>query len=167
MSPAPTGLKDPVLTIKEIIEDQFDVTNVSTLSSVPSVAPGGHWDHNHTRPQITITSPDETPLRGTGTGYTGVDPTGAGPIAEKRVVLDVSVWATRQPDSIDSDPNPKKVVYEVARELERLWIANASGKDDLESIGYIGPTQDTSKDDSDRTVWRQFFEVRASLTATP
>lgn len=167
MSPAPTQIKDPVLTIKEIIENQAQASNISTLSSVPDVAPGGHWDHNHTRPQITITSPDETPLRGTQTGYTGVDPTGAGPISEKDVVLDVSVWATRRPDEVDASPNPKKVVYEVARELERLWLANASGKDDLESIGYFGPTQDTSKDDSDRTVWRQFFEIHCSVTATP
>ena len=167
MSPSPTSVKDPILTLKEIIENQFQVSNVSTLSSVPSVSPGGQWDSNHTRPQITITSPDEVPLRGTQTGYTGVDPTGAGPIAEKQFVADVSVWASRRSDDIDVDPNPKKVVYEVARELERLWMENASGKDDLESIGYIGPTQDTSKDDRDRTVWRQFVEMRCSLTATP
>lgn len=167
MSPSPVGIKDPLITLKEIVETQFDVVNVPTLSSVPDVAPGGHWDSSHPRPQITITSPDETALRGTQTGYTGVDPTGAGPIAEKDWVGDVSVWATRLPEDIDADPNPKQVVYQAARELERLWIANAEGADDLESIGYFGPTRDRSKDDTDRTVWRMFFEVHGSLTATP
>lgn len=167
MSPSPTSLKDPVLTLKEIIEDQFNVGNVSTLSSRPDVAPGGQWDSDHTRPQITITAPDEAPLRGGQTGYTGIDPTGGGPVAEKLWAGDVAVWASRRADDIDSDPNPKQVVYEVARELERLWIANADGQDDLESIGYFGPTQDTSKDDRDRTVWRMLFQMQCSITATP
>lgn len=160
------NLEDPIITIRDLIVANYTPGNVPTLDPETPRISTGWWDHTHEDPQITITDRDDPPVGGGESGWTGIKGDGSGPV--QRIVggCRVIAWAARNDDG--SGPNPKKVRHEVGAEIRRILIANASsGAGSLDWLGIDGPTDDETKDDADRMVFRAIYDVRYGYLLEP
>lgn len=128
-----TSITDPILTIKDLLKDNWNPANTSSVTPTFST---GWWDESNTSPQVTITNPDDI-ARGT-TGYTGIKSDGSGPTQEYDGEVDVGCWAVRDEDG--HNVNPKKLTYEFKEEIRRILMANAQGAGSLNRIALMRDT---------------------------
>lgn len=123
-------MEDPKLTIKDLIKDGWNAANVSSVT--PSFSTGW-FDRKATHPQITVTNPDEMPVRGGETGYSGIKADGSGPTQTRVGGLLVNCWAHRDDGS---GVNPKQLTWEMSEEVERIILANFNQATDLDGISF-------------------------------
>ena len=125
-------VQDPTLTIKQLLEDNWIISNTS-INYVPSIHTG--WiDTSANQPQITITSADETAV-GDMTPFSGMRGDGGGPTQTMIGNVMVSCWSNREAEKV---VNPKKLIYEFSEEVRRILKANVTNATDLQYIGYMG-----------------------------
>ena len=125
-------VQDPVLTIQNLLVDNWNTSNTS-IGYRPSIHTG--WiDSAANQPQITITSASESPM-GFGTPYSGIKPDGSGPTQRMMGTIAVGCWSNRE---VEPRVNPKKLTYEMSEEVRRIVHANVNSATDLETIGYNG-----------------------------
>lgn len=126
-------VQDPQLTIQNLLDNNWNTANTS-ISSKPEVFTG--WRRAEaTKPQVTVSTPDEGPLGGASTPFRGIDPSGAGPVQDINGFVDVNCWSDRE---VESSVNPKKLTYEFSEEVKRIVKANTLSATDLDFIGYDG-----------------------------
>lgn len=125
------AMQDPVLTIQDLLSNNWDNSNTS-ISYDPNIHTG--WvDTEANNPQVTVSTPTET-ARGGPAPFTGIDPSGAGPIQEFTGFVQVDCWSNREWEST----NPKKLTFEFSEEVKRIVKDNVLSATDLRYIGWSG-----------------------------
>lgn len=124
-------MKDPKMTVHDLIDSDWDNTNTS-INYDPDIHTGWH-NPESTDPEVTISSAEETPTAG-GTGFSAIDPTGAGPVMELDGVVSVDCWSDREV----ADPNPKTLTFEFTEEVKRILKNHLLDAQDLRFLVYHG-----------------------------
>lgn len=114
----PTSLADPRVTFRTLLSGSWDDSNTS--STTPDFSTGWLNVEGSTR-QVTITAPQE--VAEGASGWAAQDGGGAGPISVRVGSLFVDCWAKR----VKGGTNPKQLVYDFGREVERIVAANVLG----------------------------------------
>lgn len=141
-------VQDPTLTIRDLLDDNWNTSNTS-VSYKPAIHTG--WiDTTANQPQITVTSATES-ASGRETPFSGIDPSGAGPIQTIVGTLKVNCWSNRE---AEGRVNPKKLTYEFSEEVKRILKANVTGATDLRYIGYMGRT--LRVEEESESVWFRY-----------
>lgn len=76
--------------VRDLLKDKWQ--NDHPFGLTPKIS-YGWFDADQGQPQVTIRQPDEGPVDGGRTGYSGIDPTGGGPTQTISGVVEVHVWA--------------------------------------------------------------------------
>jgi hypothetical protein len=120
----------PEVLVKNLIRDAWDETLYDAGEQfVPSVHHG--WvDPEGDVYEITISNPDESPVGGGETGYTGIDPSGAGPVQEIGGTVDVNCWAARDRAGTNGvSLNPRKAAFLMKWQVEQILRDHATATD--------------------------------------
>ena len=123
-------MNDPVVSIKDVIEDNWTATNTSTITPVFST---GWYSSKQKLPQITFTDPAEFPQSSGTAPFLGITTNGA-PHQYFVSSIDCNVWVSRAGVSI----NPKKCRFEFVQEIQRILLAKYAEVGDLDFIGWRG-----------------------------
>lgn len=126
-------IKDPVLVVLDFLDNNWNTSNTS-ISYQPQTHSGWH-DNSATKPQITVSTPNEQAQGGATTPFSGIDPTGGGPTQEINGFVVVNCWSDWE---VESGVNPKKLVFEFKEEVARIIQNNVTTRDDYRFIGYSG-----------------------------
>lgn len=168
--PAVKDLRDPVATIRKLMVDNWDPANTPDLSSRPEISTGW-WNSDDALPQVTITGRDDPAKRATATGWTAISADGSGPVREVAGQVTVRCWAAFGTDPTSRGADPRKLRHQMGREVARIITLFADGDDaateDLESLGFDGPTDDESRDDADRMVFVAIYRISYEYALTP
>lgn len=124
-------MQDPVLTILNLVSNGWDNTNTS-ISYDPAIHSGWH-DTEANDPQVTVTHVEEGASG--ATGFSGIDPSGAGPTQDIDGTVAVNCWSDRE---VESSVNPKKLTFEFTEEVKRIVKNNTLSATDLRYISYGG-----------------------------
>ncbi len=102
-------------------------------------------------PEVTVSNPEESPLAGGSTGFSGINQSGH-PTQEVDGTVTVNVWADRD----RTNENPRKLVFEMKNEVQRIIIANAlvPTSDDYSHISYMGGRRMPPETDVKPPMWR-------------
>lgn len=128
-------MQDPVLTIKDLLASNWSSSNTS-VGYDPAIHTGWHSSEAD-EPQVTVSNPEESPIRGGTTGYAAADATGAGGVQELDGTVSVDCWSDRD---VEDSVNPKKLTFEFTEEIKRIVTANQHAATDLRIINYGGRT---------------------------
>lgn len=123
-------LDAPEVEIKNLIRDEWDETIYDVGEQfVPSVHHG--WvDSDGDYYEITVANPDESPVRGGETGYSGIDPTGAGPTQDIVGTVDVNCWADSTRSGVNGVTlNHRKAAFLMKAQVESILRDHAQGTD--------------------------------------
>lgn len=137
-------MQAPELTIRDLLRTNWDSTNTS-ITYDPDISTAWYQGEKDT-PQVTVTNPDENPVRGGQTGYAAADGTGKGGVQEVGGTLQVDCWCDSE---VEPDEGAKKVSYELAEEVTRIVMANQHSATDLRLISpgrrtFVPPDPDES-----------------------
>lgn len=123
----------PEVIIKNLIRDAWTAANLDPALT-PHIHHGWLESEQDGYYEVTVSNPDESPINGGDTGYSGVDPTGAGPTQRIGGTVNVNVWAQRGRTGEDgvTEGNPRKVAYMMKAEVERI----------LHEVGFDGVVPD-------------------------
>lgn len=150
-------MKDPKLSILDLLKANWDHSNTS-LSYDPDLHTGWH-NPEASNPEVTVSSARESPTAG-GTGFSAIDPSGAGGVQEMEGIVAVDCWSNRDV----ADENPKSVIFEFSEEVKRIVKQNTFNADDLRYIVWRGRREVTPENEPDVTfhyatrVWYQYEE---------
>lgn len=118
-----TAIADPVVTVKELLEDNWDASNWSDAGS-PNIHFG--WYHAQaTSPQITVTAESQDPVTNAA-----VTADGERVIQENIGEMNCDCWSTRDV----STTNPRQLTYEMAAEVTRIVNENYLTATDLRFV---------------------------------
>lgn len=150
-------LRDPTVSIVTLLAAQWAAANTPTVGT-PRISTGW-WDASHVLPQVTVDQSLLPPELGQS-GYSGIG--GSGPVTRIKGSTPVRVWAARESQS---DPNPRKAVWEMRREVLRIVNSNVSGYQDLENLGVENALgdPDVTPDDAGRSVFRVTLDVTYTI----
>lgn len=156
----------PEVVIRNVLRGDWTPANVDNWVVDTDVAIHHGWlDPDYDLPEITISNPEESPINGGQTGYSGFKPDGSGPTQDIAGTVEVNTWASR-PRLLNltngSIENPRQAIYLMKHEVERLLRAHAQGTDendnptDLRRLSYLGATRfvENQADDDRDTVYR-------------
>ncbi|WP_331232695.1 hypothetical protein [Natronorarus salvus] len=126
------------------------------------------YDGGLSYPSIRPATKDTT-VPGSGvTGFTGIDPGGAGPTQNPVTTVQVDCWGgTTQTGRIqEADVHPGTVATELAELVRETCRNNAT---DVEGYQFVGTTEASEAHDSDRspTVYREFVIVAMGYHERP
>jgi hypothetical protein len=139
--PVPTV--EPKVSIMDLIRSGWDTSNIA--GAVEPDFHTGWWNPNSGSPQVTFTGDDEA-FQG-ATGYGAIEGGGGGPVQIATGVLFANCWAYR--DEGAGGQNPKQLVYQMAKEIRRIILANFNTIENLTyvsviSIGDVPPEAGTN-----------------------
>lgn len=107
--------------VLDLLKSEWVESNTYGLTPTISF---GWFDEDHTNPQVTIPQPDEGPINGGNTGYSGQDPSTGGLHQTKTGSIDINLWAEyRDLDGASTD-HPRQYLAAVEAEIERIIIEN-------------------------------------------
>lgn len=127
----PVPASEPKVLILSLIKTNWTAGNLT-----PSLTPDFHtgwWNPASNSPQITFTSDSES-FQGQS-GYGAIEGGGGGPVQVVNGTLIADCWASR--DQGASGANPKLIVYEMAKEIRRIILANFSGATNLNYVSVV------------------------------
>lgn len=125
-------MKDPKLTVVDLLEADWDNSNTE-IGYDPDMHTGWH-NPESTKPEVTVSSlEDESPTAG-GTGFSAIDPTGAGPIMELDGTILIGCFSDREV----ADVNPKTVTFNLTEEVKRILKNHLLDATDLRYLVYHG-----------------------------
>lgn len=158
-----TSISPPQTLTRDLYEANWVPGN--TLSVTPKFSTGW-WDHGNTLPQVCITDFDEFGP-GTTSQYSGFMGDGSGPFQRRLGLVWTTVFAVRDPDR-NTGPNPKNLVWLMARECMRIIHANVytGFPTEFDQIAPGDLTQDRLPDKSPTVFFAQ-FPVVYTRTETP
>lgn len=136
----------PEVVVKELLRTRWRVeTALDPAIHHGWVRPG--FDE----PEVTVSEPEESPVRGGNTGFSGTAGDGSGPTKDMNGTVRVNTWADRS--RVES--NPKQVVYVMSREIERIIDSHATPEDtDLRFLSFLGGTRMPPETDKEPTMFR-------------
>jgi len=144
-------LNDPKLSVRNLIKDNWDSDNTSSITPVIHC---GWFDYKSNLPQVTVTNSSEVPIGGGETGYFGMVPSGT-PAQYWEGSMMVDCWTTREATAV----NPKQLVFEFAEEIKRIIKAKYAAVSDLDWISWMGSSE-IVHDDQSPVVYRRAGAVR-------
>jgi len=103
----------------DLLRDNWNSSN--TYGLTPDIS-FGWFDERKDQPQITIPQPDEGPINGGSTGYSGLNPTTGELHQDRTGTIDVNIWteySTLRDSSATSD-NPRQYNAAVKEEMFRI-----------------------------------------------
>ena len=107
--------------IKNLIRDAWDETLFQAGEQFTPSIHHGWTDPDAVVYEITASNPDESPVRGGETGYSGIDPTGAGPVRDVNGTIDVNCWADADRTGVNGvSLNPRKAIYLMKWQVEKI-----------------------------------------------
>lgn len=97
-------------------------------------------------PVVTITEPDESPVSGGDTGFSGMDPQGGGPTQTIGGTVWADSWVRR---GRSGPPSDQQLAYSMREETRRIVSKNydAPGAADIARIAYLGSFQAPEPED--------------------
>lgn len=147
-------MKDPKMTVLDLVENGWDTSNTD-IGYEPDFHTGWH-NPEATEPEVTVSAlNDETPGIG-GTGFTGIDPSGAGGIQHPEGIVSIDCWSDRE---VEDDVNPKTVTFNFSEEVKRIIKNNTLSATDLTYLVYNG--RDEVPPDGDEATPTFHYQVRA------
>lgn len=156
-----TSTSEPVVTIKNLLEDNWNSSNTSNIT--PKFK-DGFIEKRIERPLITVSGAEESPIDGGQTGFVGIQ-SGKGPAKLMDGTLQVDCWDDQDNRRTDS-VNAKIVVYEFSEEIKRITTEEVFNAQDLRYISWIGRTQQPDATESP-TVFRQQCLIRFGYFILP
>lgn len=146
----------------DLLRDEWNTDNTFTLQ--PDIS-YGWYDEEKGTPQVTIPQPDEGPISGGDTGYSGITPDGTGPNQTISGTLDVSCWcafdeldnaSTEYPQEYlagSADRTTGDVTLGVVEEIKRIVRENAvrptNPKTSNQPVRVIAPGDGTQVEEPD------------------
>ena len=150
----------PEVVIKNLIRDAWDETVFDPGEQfVPSIHHGwvGRDSGDY---EITVSNPDESPLRGGETGYSGMDGAGGGPTQDIGGTVDVNCWADAERSGINGvSLNHRKAAFLMKWQVEEILRDHAQGTDAQgasTSFSHFSPMGSTRsiEEDEEPPMWR-------------
>jgi hypothetical protein len=124
-------MKDPKVTVLDLIENNWNALNTS-YGQDPDFHTGWH-NPQSTDPEVVVSRAEENPTAG-GTGFSAIDPTGAGPVQEIDGIVSIEAFSDREV----SDVNPKTLTFEFTEEVKSIVKNHALTATDLRYLSYNG-----------------------------
>jgi hypothetical protein len=127
----PVPASEPKVLIMSLIKTNWVAGNLT-----PSLTPDFHtgwWNPESNSPQVTFTGDGES-FQGQS-GYGAIEGGGGGPVQVVNGTLIADCWASR--DQGASGANPKLIVYEMAKEIRRVILANFGGATNLNYVSVV------------------------------
>lgn len=146
----------PEVVVKNLIRDNWYPSY--TLDVTPDVHHGWVNDEND-HPEITVSNPDESPIDGGDTGYSGIAGGGGGPTQTLAGTVEVNVWADR--DRMDGlggqgnpDPNPRQFVHHAKAHVERVirHLGAGGGSSDLSWLSIMSADRVVEEPDENEPI---------------
>lgn len=163
-----TVLDAPEVVVKNLIRDAWDPA--ATLDVTPSVHHG--WlESEHADDadpglfEVTVSNPDESPVNGGDTGYSGIDPTGAGPTQRIGGTVEVRTWAQRGrvgTNGNGANANPRQLAYLFKSHVEDIVHDHAQGTDaqgNPTDLSFLSPLGSVRRVDDDEEPVMYFYLV--------
>lgn len=113
-----TPIADPLVTVKDLLDTDWVAANTNNVK--PSRFSTGWFDEKYIKTQLTVSDPNELPLRGGVTGYSAIKGDGSGPIQEISGFLHVNVWGHRDMSDAPAGINIKTYLYNCSEEIRRI-----------------------------------------------
>ena len=163
----------PEVVIKNLIRDAWNpALYAADEQFVPEIHHG--WvDPDGTKYEITVSNPDESPVRGGETGYSGIDPTGAGPTQDIDGTVEVNCWADRDREGTNFvSLNHRKAAFLMKWQVEEILRDHANGTDaqgDQTDFRFFAPMGSTRfiEQDEEPPVWRWLVLAGYGYQARP
>lgn len=152
---------DPQITVVNLLKDNWDNSNTTDASTDPAINTGW-WNEPPDDFQVGVTNKDES-AQG-DTGYSGIDPTGSGPIKEMDGLLLTTCWVKYDTDAFT---NPKRLRFEMGEEVQRIIGNNTTGKDSIDRYISVDGPQETVLQDTSPTVLGHQFTITYGYQRTP
>lgn len=149
--PVPTT--EPKVSILALVKAKWAAGNV-----VGTIKPDFHtgwWNPQSNSPQVTFTGQDES-FQG-DSGYGAIEGGGGGPVQIANGVLFVNCWASR--DEGEGGVNPKQLVYDMAKEIRRIVLANFNGIANLTYVSVIAVDDVPPEEGVDPMVFRKAVTI--------
>lgn len=163
----------PEVLVKNLVRDEWDASNVLGITPythhgwVESSLDGETSSDAYF--EVAVDDPDESPVNGGQTGFSGTDGAGRGPVQEMAGEVYVRCFAQRGrvgQDGNGEDANPRQAARLMRDEVERILDAHYDGTDaegeptDLEYLAWGGAAR---RKDAERepTLW--WFECLATF----
>lgn len=161
-------LDAPEVVVKNAIRDGWDASNTESIT--PYIHHGWLESESDGYYEVTVSNPDESPIYGGDTGYSGIDPTGAGPTQRIGGTVNVNVWSQRgRTGQNGNETNPRKAAYMMKAEVERVLheecfdgiIPDGAGGTVATDLSFIAPggSRRLVEEDEEPVMYR--YEVRA------
>ena len=151
MSPVPTV--EPKVSIMDLVEENWNSENVSGIT--PDFHTGW-WNPHSGATQLTFTGDDEA-FHGES-GYGAIEGGGGGPVQIVNGVMFANCWAFRS-EGVGGSTNPKKIVYEMAKEVRRIILANFNTITNLTYVSVIGIGDVPPDDGTNPMVFRKAVTI--------
>lgn len=153
--PPERGIDDyrdaPEVIIKNLLRDNWTLAVEGLTVDVHM----GWVRDNNTNPEVTVANPEEDPINGGDTGYSGTAGDGSGPVQEINGTVGVNAWA----DKDRTDVNARQAVSLMKSEVERILRSqHAAEGTDLSFISYMGAMR-AVEEERDPTMYR--YQIRA------
>ena len=154
----------PEVVVKNLIRDAWDATN--TLDITPYVHHG--WLESDLESdgdayfEVGVADPDESPVNGGQTGFSGIDGAGRGPTQEMGGEVLVRCFAQRGrvgKNGNGEGANPRQASYLMRAEVERIIDAHYEARDadgnptDLGFLSWGGARRDRDPDETPVLYW--------------
>lgn len=153
------------------LRSNVDTSNISVTFSTSDDIHQADYDGGHDYPEIAVVSTDPVVPGGGDTRFTGMDPTGAGPIQSGIEVVLVDCWGgpADDPAYVGNSVHPDTVANELAREV---WKRSIDAAADAAPSGYewISADPPRTADDTESyedTHFRDQVTVRLGYTESP
>lgn len=144
---------DPVLSVYELLRDNWDNSNTS-IGSDPNISTGW-FDHEANSPQVTVSNLEEGPIFGGQAPFSGIQGDGSGPVQEFSGTVEVNCWSSRE---LESSVNPKKLIHEFYEEVRRLINLNTTSLTDLRYVA-VGAREFIVDTEAEPAVFRYRTEI--------
>lgn len=140
----------PEVAIKNLIRDNWDATNTESIT--PSIHHG--WvDPGASSLEVTVSNPEELPLDGGETGYSGINQDGK-PVQNFTGTVEVNAWSDRD----RTTENPRKMAWLMRVEIGRILHENYDPRPtyDIYPLADLGANRIVEEDDEpgEATTWR-------------
>ena len=111
-----TTIDDPKRVIYQLLLEEWDAANTGGMTPLINT---GWRDTTLTKPIVTVGNDEESPVN--ATGFSGIEPTGAGPTATTRGTVAINLWVTRPlAEKFATITNPKALATALADEVKRI-----------------------------------------------
>ena len=149
----PVPAIDTKIAFKDLIKGAWNDANI-----VAAVTPDFHtgwWNPKSLGPQVTFNTKSEQ-FEGEA-GYNAIRGDGSGPVQIANGTQFVNCWAYR--DEGAGGPSPKRLVYDMGVEINRIVLANFQALADLDFISVLGITDVPPDRNADPIVFRTAVQL--------